>query len=60
MVYPNPLNPERYLLLLPENYWGAKTWDYPDYLVMQAPKAGGRQGTILTKGHFDSRWQLGK
>jgi hypothetical protein len=58
MVYPNPLNPKRYVLLMPEEYWGDKVWDYPDYLVMQAPKDGKGRGNILARGTFNSRWQL--
>jgi hypothetical protein len=57
MVYPNPLNPERYVLLLPEEYWGTRPLDYPDYVVLQAPKDFKRQGRILAKGDFDARWQ---
>lgn len=60
MIYPNPLNPERYVLLLPEVYWGTKTWDYPDYLVLRAPQQGSKMGAILAKGNFDARWQIAK
>ena len=57
MVYPNPLNPERYVLLLPEDYWGTRPLDYPDYVVLQAPKESKGQGRILAKGNFDANWQ---
>jgi pimeloyl-ACP methyl ester carboxylesterase len=57
MVYPNPLNPERYLLLLPEVYWGTRPLDYPDWVVLQAPKDGKGPGRILAKGSFDTCWQ---
>jgi hypothetical protein len=48
MVYPNPLNPERYVLLLPENYslytahpgtMGMNVLSFPDYVVGK-PRAG--------------------
>jgi hypothetical protein len=58
LVYPNPLNPERYVLLLPEFYPGTKPWDYPDYVVFRAPKDGKGNPYILAKGTFDARWQL--
>jgi len=58
MVYPNPLNPDRYILLFPENYWGDKVWDFPDYLVMKEPVNGQGRGQILAKGTFDAYWQL--
>src|SRR5262249_38305812 len=60
MVYPNPLNPERYVLLLPEVYWGTRPLDYPDWVVLQAPKEGKGQGRILAKGNFDAAWQSPK
>ncbi len=59
LVYPNPLNPERYVLLLPENYSGGRAWTYPDYLVvktMKGPKGLTQQ--VLTQGTFDARWQV--
>jgi hypothetical protein len=58
LVFPNPLNPERYVLLLPEVYPGAKVLDYPDYVVLEAPKDGQGNARILAKGNFDARWQL--
>jgi hypothetical protein len=54
MVYPNPLNRERYILLVPEIYAGAKPLDYPDYVVLQSLQDG--KGKILTKGAFNARW----
>ncbi len=55
MVYPNPLNPERYVLLLPEVYVGGKPLDYPDYVIFQTIKG---QTRILAKGNFDAQWRL--
>jgi hypothetical protein len=60
MVYPNPLNPERYVLVLPEVYRGARPLDYPDYVVLQAPKDGKGQGRVLARGDFDGNWQVPK
>ena len=60
MVYPNPLNPERYVLLLPEIYWGTRPLDYPDYVVLQAPKQGKGQGRILARGSFNAGWHTPK
>lgn len=57
MVYPNPLNPERYVLLVPEIYSGTRPYDYPDYVVLQ-PQDGKGLPRILAKGSFDARWQL--
>lgn len=57
MVYPNPLNPERYVLLLPEGYAGGSPWTYPDYLVtktVSGPKGTSQQ--VLAQGTFDTRW----
>ena len=58
LVYPNPLNPERYVLLMPEQYFGDKPWDYPDYVIFRSAAEGKGRATILAKGHFDSAWQL--
>ena len=58
MVYPNPLNPERYVLLMPEPYWGSRPLAYPDFVVLKAPEDGKGNARILTKGSFDARWQL--
>ena len=63
MVYPNPLNPDRYVLLLPENCSeytaGCDIRTMPDYLVAK-PKAGygGNQVNRLAGGDFDARWRL--
>jgi hypothetical protein len=67
MAYPNPLNPQRYVLLLPENYglytahpgaMGMNVLTFPDYVVGQ-PQAGwgGNTIRILTQGSFDSAWR---
>jgi pimeloyl-ACP methyl ester carboxylesterase len=57
MVYPNPLNAERYVLLLPEVYWGTRPLDYPDGVVFQGPQDGRSQGRILARGSFDTHWK---
>jgi hypothetical protein len=58
MIFPNPVNPSRYVLLMPEVYWGGKVWDYPDYVVLKAPKDGKGNAQVLARGTFDSRWRL--
>lgn len=65
MAYPNPLNPERYILVMPDNFslsgyslpgkpltsWNhVSTLDYPDYLVWQ-------NGKCVLQGDFDAGWQ---
>ncbi|MBY0526908.1 MAG: hypothetical protein K2R98_26175 [Gemmataceae bacterium] len=55
MVYPNPLNPERYILLVPEDYAGDSPMTFPDYLVVK--NVGSRQD-VLDRGYFDARWQI--
>ncbi|MBA4062930.1 MAG: hypothetical protein C0501_04325 [Isosphaera sp.] len=58
MVYPNPLNPDRYVLLLPEGYAGGSPLDLPDYVVGKRVEAGGRVSQqVLAKGSFDARWK---
>jgi hypothetical protein len=59
MVYPNPLNPERCVLILPEEFCGGSPWTYPDYIVSKAVKdARGPRMQVLAQGSFDTRWQL--
>lgn len=70
MVYPNPLNPERYVLLLPENYGiytshpgalGMNVLSFPDYVVGKPQVAwGGNTIQVLAQGSFDSKWQLSR
>lgn len=60
MVYPNPLNPERYVLLLPSDYAGGSPLDLPDYVVGKRVEGKGRVSQqVLAKGWFDARWRLG-
>jgi hypothetical protein len=67
MIYPNPLNPERYILLLPENYGRytalgfSSIYTLPDYVVGRPTEAAnGLTMEVLADGTFDSRWQLPK
>jgi len=60
MIYPNPLNAERYVLLLPEDYCGTKPWDYPDYVVLQPSASPPGNARILAQGTFDARWEVAK
>jgi pimeloyl-ACP methyl ester carboxylesterase len=58
VVYPNPLNPERYVLLLPEQYVGGPPLALPDFLVVKQVKNGAKVGQqVLTQGTFDARWR---
>jgi pimeloyl-ACP methyl ester carboxylesterase len=58
LVYPNPLNPDRYVLLLPEGYAGGSPLDLPDYVVGKRVEAGRKVSwQVLAKGSFDARWK---
>jgi hypothetical protein len=59
MVYPNPLNPERYVLLLPEQYAGGSPMTLPDYQVVRIMKSErGPHHQVLAQGVFNNRWHL--
>lgn len=55
MVYPNPANPKRYVLISPEDYPLGSLLALGDYVVA---KSKDRRAGVLTQGYFDSRWQL--
>lgn len=58
LVYPNPLNPERYVLLLPEEYAGGSPMKLPDFQVVRIVKSDrGPSHQVLAQGIFNSRWQ---
>jgi dienelactone hydrolase len=61
LVYPNPLNPTRYVVINSghtfgdADFRGTNAWLYPrlgDYAVLAA------DGTVLLSGFFDERWRL--
>ena len=61
LVYPNPLNPKRYVVINSGHtfgdvdFRGTNAWLYPrlgDYAVLRP------DGEIVTSGFFDERWQL--
>jgi hypothetical protein len=71
MIYPNPLNPKRYILLMPA--WLADSnglshgdydntlYQFGDYVVCKLGPTGENGTNVLTpivQGSFDSRWQL--
>lgn len=68
MIYPNPLNPERYLVL--NSGFTYREFDYlnnarqvpklPDWAVIDLTEAPGpeRPGRIAAAGFFDEEWQL--
>jgi len=61
LIYPNPLNPKRYVVINSghtfgdEDFRGTNAWLYPrlgDYAVLAA------DGTAVVSGFFDERWRL--
>jgi len=61
LIYPNPLNPKRYVVINSghtfgdADFRGTNAWLYPrlgDYAVVTA------DGTVALSGFFDERWQL--
>jgi len=59
MVYPNPLNPERYVLILPEKCGHFDPRTMPDYAVGKVvPGYGGQVLRGDVQGNFDSHWQI--
>ena len=58
MVYPNPLNPERYVLLLPENYCGGCPFNFPTTSSARRRRAPRAAQQILAQGAFDAKWQM--
>ncbi|HEV3143327.1 MAG TPA: hypothetical protein VGZ47_05510, partial [Gemmataceae bacterium] len=70
LIYPNPLNPKRYLVL--NSGFTFREYDYlnnarqiprlPDYAVidMSVPVSPKAPGGIATAGFFDEHWQLPK
>jgi pimeloyl-ACP methyl ester carboxylesterase len=51
MIYPNPKNPERYILILPEDYQGGSPLYFPDWVVLKGAKP-------MAKGDFGNAWGL--
>jgi len=68
LIYPNPLNPKRYVVL--NSGFTFRDYDYlnnarqvpklPDYAVIdvQTPPSPRAPGAVVTAGFFDERWQL--
>ena len=61
LIYPNPLNPKRYVVINSghtfgdADFRGTNAWLYPrlgDYAVVTA------DGTVALSGFFDERWQM--
>jgi dienelactone hydrolase len=61
VIYPNPLNPKRYVVINSghtfgdADFRGTNAWLYPrlgDYAVLAA------DGTVVLSGFFDERWRL--
>jgi pimeloyl-ACP methyl ester carboxylesterase len=68
MIYPNPLNPERYIVLNSgptfredhDRSNSQQTPKLPDWAVLDvtAPPTGRAAGKVLDAGFFDENWQL--
>jgi hypothetical protein len=61
LIYPNPLNPQRYVVLnsghtfAEADFRGTNAWLYPrlgDYSVLTAT------GDVAVSGFFDEKWQF--
>ncbi|MBI5530207.1 MAG: hypothetical protein HY918_01775 [Candidatus Doudnabacteria bacterium] len=65
IVYPNPLNNSRYVLLVSENYNMGLTGFINayvlqnDYVVAQGLDSGPNSRKVLAQGLFDSQWKTG-
>ncbi|NOZ24112.1 MAG: prolyl oligopeptidase family serine peptidase [Planctomycetes bacterium] len=64
MIYPNPLNPERYIVILSGMLWGEHLsinhkWDFvPDYIVFTAERDWDAMNKYLCAGYFNQNWQI--
>jgi hypothetical protein len=70
LIYPNPLNPKKYVVL--NSGFTFREYDYlnnarqvpklPDYAVIDAttPMTSRGPGNVVTAGFFDETWQLKK
>ena len=64
MVYPNPLNPARYVLLNVGAFWGQflsinhKLDHVPDFIVFKDSRATDGNNEYLCAGYFDNNWQF--
>jgi len=64
MVYPNPLNPSRYVLLNVGTFWGRhlginhKLDHVPDFIVFEDRRAPDGNNEFLCAGYFDNQWRL--
>ena len=68
LIYPNPLNPKRYVVL--NSGFTFREYDYlnnarqvpklPDYAVIdvRAPVSSRAPGAVVTAGFFDEEWKL--
>ena len=66
MCYPNPLNPDRYVLIFAGEYWGERLSEnhkydmLPDFIVFTTRRFATEDGANqhLCAGFFDLSWQL--
>ena len=64
MIYPNPLNPRRYVVLNVGRLWGTSlsrnhVWDFvPDFILFGAGVDADGTDRYECAGYFDSAWQL--
>ncbi|MEW6356402.1 MAG: prolyl oligopeptidase family serine peptidase [Planctomycetota bacterium] len=64
MIYPNPLNSNRYVVILSGMLWGEHLsinhkWDFvPDYIVFTAERDWDAMNKYICAGYFNQYWQL--
>jgi len=58
LVYPNPLNPDRYVLLMPENYHWLDLRTLRDYAVTRPLDQRSVRLKVVEQGDFDSHWGI--
>lgn len=64
MIYPNPLNPSRYVLLNVGTFWGRhlginhKLDHVPDFIVFKDIRAPDGNNEFLCAGYFGNNWQF--
>lgn len=64
MVYPNPLNPSRYVVLNVGKFWGKylsinhKLDHVPDFIVFNDSRDTDGNNKFLCAGYFDRNWQF--
>jgi hypothetical protein len=66
MIYPNPFNPDRYVVVKAGTTWRGTElmpWlerELPDYVIFDGAYRKMGWAAFRTAGFFDSRWGLGE